>query len=361
MEDRALLSTLPDHRGVEAHALAAHAKQAAGYRQIDLVASVPSKGIQAVDFRLIGSSGLAYQGTGPFWITGLGVALTYSISTANVVTTTPPGPEIPGPLPGFGGTPTDVVSNPSSSEFLIPGPAGSVPAEFLFSTTEGSIAGWSPDSTLFPVAAKTVIAQGLTTDFTGLAVGRSGGQDYLYAANELARAGIDVYDSSFHPATLAGDFVDPDLRRGFARGFTPSNIVNVDGQLYVTYTGGYRKGGAVAVFNTDGTFVRQIAANGPTGRLRSPWGVALAPPIFGKYSNDLLVGNSDSGRIDAYNARGKYRGQLTTAGGRPIVINELRALVFGNGQQAGSPDVLYFTGELDNEGDGLLGAIEPVT
>jgi hypothetical protein len=43
--------------------------------------------------------------------------------------------------------------------------------------------------------------------------------------------------------------------------------------------------------------VRMRLASG--GELNSPWGLALVPADFGKFSNDLLVGNFGDGRINA--------------------------------------------------------------
>jgi uncharacterized protein (TIGR03118 family) len=115
------------------------------------------------------------------------------------------------------------------------------------------------------------------------------------------------------------------------------------------------------VFNTDGTFVRQIAYNGAGGTLQAPWGVAMAPSSFGKFSNDLLVGNFGNGKISAYNAKGRFVGQLTSNGHKAIVIPGLWALGVGNGQSAGSSGAVYFTAGINGQSDGLFGALQPVT
>jgi uncharacterized protein (TIGR03118 family) len=157
--------------------------------------------------------------------------------------------------------------------------------------------------------------------------------------------------------TLAGNFVDPKLPKGDV----PYNIQNINGELFVTYRSSNSKGGAVAEFNTDGTFVKQIAANGTGGNLQAPWGIALAPANFGKFSNDLLVGNFGNGRINAFNAKGKFLGQLATTARKPIVISGLWALAFGNGGKAGSPSNLYFTAGINGQADGLFGSLQAVT
>jgi uncharacterized protein (TIGR03118 family) len=164
--------------------------------------------------------------------------------------------------------------------------------------------------------------------------------------------------------TLAGNFVDPKLKKGFAKKLVPYNIQNIGGELFVTYRGNssfFAKGGAVAEFNTDGTFVRQLAFNTPRGKLQAPWGVTMAPASFGRFSNDLLVGNFANGRINALNAKGKVVGQLNVSGKKPVVIPGLWALGVGNGGKAGSSNMVYFTAGINGQSDGLFGALQPVS
>jgi uncharacterized protein (TIGR03118 family) len=178
--------------------------------------------------------------------------------------------------------------------------------------------------------------------------------------NANAKPGIEVFDDTFKQVALTGNFVDPKLSKGIGKTFTPYNIVNIGGDLFVTYRSSTGKGGAVAEFNTDGTFVRQIASNGAGGNLQSPWGVTLAPSGFGKYSNDLLVGNFGSGKIDAYNLKGKFLAQVTTNGHKPLVIPGVWSLAFGNGQKARPTNVLFFTAGIDGESAGLFGSLQPI-
>jgi uncharacterized protein (TIGR03118 family) len=58
--------------------------------------------------------------------------------------------------------------------------------------------------------------------------------------------------------------------------------------------------GFVDAFTTSGTFIRRVAS---MGELNSPWGLALAPVDFGRFSGDLLVGNFGDGRIHAFNVQ----------------------------------------------------------
>ena len=85
--------------------------------------------------------------------------------------------------------------------------------------------------------------------------------------------------------------------------------------------------------------VARVASQAKRGPLNAPWGLAMAPSNFGAYSGDLLVGNFGNGRISAYQqlASGKwvYKGQVRTADGKPIAIDGLWAIAFGNGAAAG--------------------------
>ena len=157
--------------------------------------------------------------------------------------------------------------------------------------------------------------------------------------------------------TLAGNFVDPKLPKGVL----PYNIQNIGGELFVTYRGNNFQGGAVAEFNTDGTFVRQIASNTTAGNLQSPWGVAVAPSGFGKFSNDLLVGNFSSGRIDAYSLKGRFVGQLATTARSRSQSPGCGVSLSGTASKAGPTSSLLFTAGIDGETHGLLGTLQAVT
>jgi uncharacterized protein (TIGR03118 family) len=107
------------------------------------------------------------------------------------------------------------------------------------------------------------------------------------------------------------------------------------------------------------------------GPLNQPVDVALAPPTFGKFGGDLLVGNFGDGRIGVYHEvatnRWAYRGALRTEDQRIIEIDGLWGLEFGNGGSAGPKEALYFTagphtwrGETVEAVRGLVGTITPV-
>jgi uncharacterized protein (TIGR03118 family) len=103
--------------------------------------------------------------------------------------------------------------------------------------------------------------------------------------------------------------------------------------------------------------------------LNAPWGIALAPRSFGRFGGDLLVGNFGDGRINAYRRAGNgwaYDGTLHNSQGKPLVVNGLWALAFGNGETAGPTGTLFFTsgphewlGETELGVHGLLGSVSP--
>src|SRR5262249_56892945 len=129
----------------------------------------------------------------------------------------------------------------------------------------------------------------------------------------------------------------------------PFNVQNINGLLYVTYAKREAGGtddvaghgnGFVDIFTTSGFLVKRLVKH---GHLNSPWGLALAPPNFGKFSNALLVGNFGDGRISAFDPNtGQFLGQMRDTSGRPIRIDGLWGLRFGFGYPVGDGNVLFF-------------------
>jgi uncharacterized protein (TIGR03118 family) len=241
-------------------------------------------------------------------------------------------------------------------------------ATFIFATLDGTLVTWSSGAT---TTAKNLSSNGTAgEEFTGLAMASNNGQNYLYTADPRYPNGIDILGPTFNlvysgatgmpspaPAPfVAAPFVDPKLPAGFS----PYNIQSLNGELYVTYVTPASGGGYVVEFHPDGTFVRQFG-NGSEGPLQSPWGLALSPANFGRFSNDLLVGNFGDGRINAYDlTTGRFDGQLNDPQGKPIVIPFLWALDFGNGGKAGATNTLLFTAGIAGQYHGLFGSLQAV-
>jgi uncharacterized protein (TIGR03118 family) len=304
------------------------------FTQTNLVSDIPGEAA-VTDPNLINPWGVSFVGPSPFWVSdqGSGKSTLYdgAGTPAKLVVT------IPGGSPPSG--PTGQVFNGTTGFGL---PNGS-PAVFIFDTLNGTIDGWNG-------AAGTTAVQTASTKgaiFTGLALASSGASNYLYAADSTGQ--IRVFDSSYKPITLKGNFSDPNA----VAGFTPFNIESIGSNLYVTYAG--RSGGYIDVFNTDGTFVRRLTSGGP---LDAPWGMAIAPAGFGNLGNDLLVGNFGNGEILAYNAStGQYITTLDGADGKPIVNDFLWSLEFRTAGANVNTEALYFTAGINNQKDGLFGEI----
>ena len=92
------------------------------------------------------------------------------------------------------------------------------------------------------------------------------------------------------------------------------------------------------------------------GTLNSPWAIAEAPFNFGRFSNDVLIGNFGDGAINGFGSDGQFNGRLKDTSGRPILIDGLWALIFGGGSLS-SPSALYFSSGPDGEKNGLVGMI----
>ncbi len=196
--------------------------------------------------------------------------------------------------------------------------------------------------------------------YKGLALGFRRDEAFLFATNFHAGK-IDVFDKRFQPVTLpSGAFKDPAVPSGYA----PFGIANVRGRLIVTYAqqdadkhddvagAGH---GFVDIFDTQGRLLRRFAAK---GTLNSPWGVALAPLSFGRFGGDLLVGNFGDGRINIFDLRGGFLGQLGPTAQRPFTIQGLWGLIFG-GAAKSNPNTLFFTAGPNDEMHGLFGSISP--
>jgi uncharacterized protein (TIGR03118 family) len=314
------------------------------YQQVNLASDgfVPAAN---TDPNLINPWGISYSATSPFWVSdnGTGVATLYNGSGqpfpvgSPLVVTVPPS------------APTGQVFNGGIGFEVSPGR----PARFIFATEDGTISGWNPTANPTTAILK-VDSSASGAVYKGLAIGNNGAGDFLYAANFNSGA-IDVFDTNFAPTTLAGGFIDPNIPSGFA----PFNIQNLGGKLYVTYADdvpGPGKG-FVDVFDLNGNLLRRLISD---GSLNSPWGLALAPGNFGEFSNDLLVGNFGDGTINAFDPMdGTYYGTLLDTMGDPIAIDGLWGLIFGNGGNAGDPNVLYFTAGPGGEQHGLFGSLAP--
>jgi uncharacterized protein (TIGR03118 family) len=242
------------------------ASVAGGFIETDLVANksplVDSNNISHtpahVDGNLQNPWGLTASSTSPFWVSdnSAGVSTLYdNAGNARSLVVFIPASKTD-PLKNDG-VPTGVVFNilftASSKDFLISGvdatgTAVMMPAQFLFATENGTILGWNSnlfaatDTNRTPPSTHAIIAVDHSVSgavYKGLAIATdSVGTTRLYATNFNAGT-VEVFNTSFMPATPMDGFTDPKLPKGYApfnivpigTGATPATAAN----LVVTY------------------------------------------------------------------------------------------------------------------------------
>jgi len=329
------------------------------YHQTNLVSDQP--GVALIqDPDLINPWGISMSGASPFWVAnnGSGTSTLYAgdvngspfVKNSLVVT-----------IPG--GLPTGTVSNTGgTTDFVVHSGAAQGRAAFLFASQVGIVSGWN--SGVPPPAPSKQAQIGGTEDavYTGLAIGQVGTATYLYA-NDFEHRKIDVYDRMFHIVTLDGSFSDPTIPNSYSI----FNIQNIGGKLYVAYAQQSHKepdeetdrgSGFVNVFDTSGHLLQRLIRG---NHLRAPWGMAFAPGNFGAFSDALIVGNFGDGQLHAFDPEtGNYLGEMKHENGKPIVIDGLWGITFGNGVNGGDKNALYFASGPDDEMHGLFGSLRVV-
>src|SRR6266851_1547472 len=351
---------------------AKNSKHGNGYVRHDLVSDTSTVPADHHDSTLLNSWGIAFFPGGPFWINdnGSGISALYNGDGTGFFGANPALAVII-PTPSGTGTsaPTGIVANTSFAFNL---KKDGKPAIFIFATEDGTISAWNLGDG-FPTSPPTSTAE-LKVDnstetcangatgavYKGLASGVNTTGVFLYATN-FRCATVDAFDGTFAPATaLSAKFKDSKIPGGFA----PFGIANIQGNLVVTYAMQNPAkhddvagpgNGFVDIFDTSGNLIERFATR---GKLNSPWGIAAAPFNFGRFSNDLLIGNFGDGKINAYKTGGQFNGQLRDQSNSTIVIDGLWALTFG-GAALSDPGTLYFTSGPNGEADGLVGSLAP--
>src|SRR6267142_1152769 len=157
------------------------------YTQTNLVSNV--SGVAPVaDPQLINPWGLSRGSGSAWWVsdnaTGFSTLYNGAGAKQSLIVTIPPSDPKDKNTPT--GTPTGTIFNGSQTDFLLS--AGN-PAVFLFSTIDGTIAGWNPNVALAQGAtppstnAVTVVKTTDGSSYTGLTSAFVEGRRYLYAAN----------------------------------------------------------------------------------------------------------------------------------------------------------------------------------
>jgi uncharacterized protein (TIGR03118 family) len=373
--------------------LAASSAHAAGtFRQFNLASDIPGLA-QAYDPALINPWGVAPGPRNTFWVAN------NASRTVQLIDAVFGQPRLTFVVPAVG--PTGIVANHQPGAFVIRDSVlhRAFSAAVIVAAQDGSLSAWSP---FVDTLSAVVVSSDPAASYTGLATGSVGDTTFLYAAN-FAEGKIEVYDSRFEEAALPDSFFDPTLPLGY----TPFNVANINGELYVMYavTNGQDEvpgpgAGLVNVFDTQGHYLRRFAANGV---LNAPWGATIAPASFGAFAGDVLIGNFGDGTIHAFDpTSGAFIGTVLadsslaflgdtlgfprdslgfrpdSAGVRPLAIPGLWGLAFTDPNAAprdlgnlgdfipsfgdhDKQDRLVFAAGIDDETHGLFGVIRPQT
>jgi uncharacterized protein (TIGR03118 family) len=323
------------------------------YRQTNLVSDLPGVALLQ-DTNLVNAWGLSFSSTSPIWVSdnGSGLSTLYVVKydTNGVVQVAKQALEVT--IPGEG----------NSTGQLFNGTGAFNTNRFIFASEDGTISGWRP---ALGTAAEVLVAR-TTAVYKGITLTTSNSEPILLAAN-FSEGTLDAYGGDL---TLLAQFADPAAPAGYA----PFNVQSVNGMVFVTFAkqdaekhddAPGRGHGLIDVFNPEtGTFHRFATGSDAGGKVRdldSPWGLAVSPTNFGAHGDELLVGNFGSGKIASFDAKGRFRGLLEGRHERPLVIDGLWGLAFGNGGSGGRTNTLYFTAGPEGESHGLFGGIDLVS
>ena len=155
---------------------------------------------------------------------------------------------------------------------------------------------------------------------------------------------MDVWDGNFMKVHKKGAFRDSKLPKGYA----PFGIDTVNNDIVVSYAKQDAKAeddvsgaghGFVDLYSKGGKLLKRFAsAARSTPRGGSRWRRRASAARDG----DMLIGNFGDGKINVYSQSGAFLGPMKNAMGKPISIDGLWALEFGNGV-IGTPKTLLFT------------------
>ena len=334
--------------------------QVAGAYQVTNILSDGSVPAMTTDPGFIDPWGVS--GTNTLWIDTNVTGFSYLSSIAGVLGSFK---AIVPPASGTGtGSPTGTVQNTTTGFILSNGSK----ASFLFATLDGTISGWNGGTSAGGNHALIAINNSASNAvYPDLAVVTNATGTFLLAPNFGQGAKVEIYNTSFAAATLAGTFTDPSVPTGYA----PYAIKVLGTQVFVTYmlrtvppfaagAGTYQEvlrtnTGLVSVFDVNGNFVARVVTG---GNLNAPWGVAIAPAGFGIYSGDLLIGNFGDGLITAYSPTAPYAylGMVSDGTGKAISYPGLWE-IFVSTATAANPSAIYFTAGIGGEQHGLFGVI----
>src|SRR6266478_6615798 len=327
------------------------------YHRTDLTAdsSAASATAPNLDTNLVNAWGLSRASGSPWWVSDNGTGLSTLYNAAGA----PQALVVTIPTPDGTGTsaPTGTVFNATPGFLVGPG----AKAFFLFVTEDGTIAGWNPT-----VNPNTVILKNRAGNavYKGCTIAQVNGSARFYATN-FQTGRVEVFDSSFNRLHSEDD--DAFRFPGLDMNWSPFNIQNVGGDLVVTFAhrapGSHDEDhgaglGFVGVYDPRGRLLRRLEHG---DWFNAPWGAALAPGDFGKFSHRLLIGNFGDGMIHGFNLfTGNHEGMMIDdITKQALTIDGLWAISFGgvSATNNGQTNTLFFTAGPNDEANGLLGTL----
>ncbi len=360
----------------------------------------------ATDKRFINGWGVADRPAGAgghFWVTAKDISYEY-VGDVNASSDEKLRPlhqdklkEVKLPVGGKDNVATGVVFSGSTKDFVITQEIKGVepvtaPAKFLFASDGGIVSAWTERKLADGSFDRSGVANNVIDhskegeQFFGIALSHD--YDTLYVANFGANPGIEVFGGDFKPAPVKFDLPFDDNKNGVVDPgeYTPFNVQALttpsgDHHIFVAYAKtkecdaagikdkACKKGelfageedtdkpgqGRVAEFTESG---KLVAVWKDAGHLSAPWGMAFAPKDFGALSGKLLVGNFGDGTIAAFDAEShEFVDVAKNAHGKPLVIEKVWGLLFGNGESLGDANALYYAAGPNDENDGKFGVI----
>jgi len=259
------------------------------------------------DPQLINPWGISRGSGSPWWVsdnaTGFSTLYNGAGAKQSLIVTIPPADPNNKKTPT--GTPTGTIFNGSQTDFLL---APGKPATFLFSTIDGTIAGWNatvaiaqgqaPPSTHAVTVARTTDG----SSYTGLTSAFIDGKRYLYAAN-FTKGRVDVYDNAFQPVNLSKRQVDQNssdhgngnssensfVDEKLPKSYVPFNVQAIGNDIVVTYAL-HEEG---SQFETDGPGLGFVDIYSSTGDLL----VRLEAWLWLRSISDASVTTCSSGSL----------------------------------------------------------------
>src|SRR5215813_11698097 len=124
----------------------ANAQVSGEFRRVNLVSDIAGVALRT-DPNLVNCWGIAFSDSSPVWIANNGTGTSTLYLGDGTPAPTPAAPlivRIPSPSAGETAAPTGLVLNTATTGFLVSSGAKSGPSMFIFSTEDGTIAGWNP-------------------------------------------------------------------------------------------------------------------------------------------------------------------------------------------------------------------------